>query len=99
MGARVQRDNNKFERYNSYFTHLVNNSESFTGDIYARCTLCCLDINIGHGGKYDVANHVKTKHHQFMLKASSSKPLMSFFKPRGSSSAINAVRHFGLHLL
>ena len=39
-----------------------------------------MDFGISHGGKFDVTYHVKSKHHQDMMKACSSKPLMFFIK-------------------
>ena len=58
------------------------------GDTYARCTLCCSDFNIAHGGRNDVTTHVKGKHHKDAAKASSSsRSIISMFKPKASTGA------------
>lgn len=64
---------------------------SSKGAGYARCTLCCSDFTINHGGRNDVTTHVKGKHHKEMATASSSsRSITSMFNPKVSESAIKA---------
>ena len=52
------------------------------GPAFALCESCGVDINVGHGGLYDVRKHFATSKHQQMLKATSSTmSLKSFFRP------------------
>ena len=57
--------------------------------MYARCTLCCSDFNISHGGRNDVNTRVQGKHHREMAQASSSSRTITFmFKVPSNSSSI-----------
>uniref|UniRef100_A0A1X7VIF7 DUF4371 domain-containing protein n=1 Tax=Amphimedon queenslandica TaxID=400682 RepID=A0A1X7VIF7_AMPQE len=61
------------------------------GNTYARCTLCCSNFSISHGGRNDVTTHVHGKHNMEMAKAaSSSRCISSMFKPNKAAAAIKA---------
>ena len=50
-----------------------NSCTSFcSGDGYVRCIICNTDLNISHGGRHDLMKHLRGKHHQEMVKASTS---------------------------
>ncbi len=61
------------------------------GESYARCTFCCSDFSVAHGGKTDVVTHISTKRHKEARKAiAASKSVLSFFRRDISSSTIKA---------
>ena len=43
------------------------------------CTLCANDSSVSHGGRNDIAKHVKGKHHQKMAQVSSSSMNITSF--------------------
>ncbi len=58
---------------------------------YARCTFCCSDFSVAHGGKNDVVTHISTKRHKESGKAiAATESVSSFFRRDISSSTINA---------
>ena len=60
-------------------------------DTYARCTQCCSDFTVSHDGLSDVTTHVLGKQHKEMAKASSSsRSIVSMFKPKVSEGAITS---------
>ena len=66
-----------------------------TGDTYARCNICGIDI--AHGGRNDVTKHVSVKHHIEMTRASSSsKSVSSFFLPKVTQSVMEAETRWAL---
>ena len=61
------------------------------GNTFARCTLCSIDFGVYHGGRSDIAQHVRSKRHIESDKAAStSRSLASVFQPQTSEKVIEA---------
>ncbi len=61
------------------------------GESYARCTFCCSDFSVAHGGKTDVVTHISTKRHKEAGKAiAATKSVSSFFRRDINSTTTNA---------
>ena len=64
---------------------------AFIGNTFARCTLCCSDFNISHGGRNDVTTHINEKKHKALAAdASTTQSVASFFRPEVAKSVIEA---------
>ena len=62
-----------------------------SGNTYARCTLCCIDFGVSHGGRNDVTHHVRSKRHVEMASASTStSSIVSHFRPQVNDMVIEA---------
>ena len=60
-----------------------------SGNTYARCTLCCTDFGIHHGGRNDVINHVSSKRHAEMASAcATASSITSHFKSQVNDMVI-----------
>ena len=52
----------------------------------ARCTLCCSDFSIGHGGANDVQTHIQSKKHKsFVDSSAGTSSIAKFFQPKDYS--------------
>lgn len=59
--------------------------KSRKGEKFAFCTVCGCDINIAHGGKNDLSNHVKCgKHISYVKSKEDSKKINTFFAKSGN---------------
>ena len=64
---------------------------AFIGNTFARCTLCCSDFNISHGGRNDVTTHINGKKHKALAAdASATQSVAAFFRPEVSKGVIEA---------
>lgn len=69
---------------------LVEVPRYYTGDTYARCTICASDFSISHGGRHDVTTHVRGKHHKEMASASTSMRSVATYFRAPTQSVIEA---------
>ena len=51
----------------------------YTGDTFARCTLCLSDFSVSHGGRNDVTTHVNGKRHKEATSAASTSSAVTSF--------------------
>ena len=55
---------------------------------YVRCTLCCSDFSIGHGGAYDIQAHIKSIKRRSAAEAIESNRgcnIVNFFPPKDNA--------------
>lgn len=70
------------EDYAKEFPFII---KSERGNKFAFCSICRCDLNISHGGKNDISNHVKSgKHTTYAKNIESSRKINSFFVSAGS---------------
>ena len=55
------------------------------------CQLCCVDINVSHGGILDVKKHIETLKHKNIAKQTEIKKLPAFFATSSDLGTINGV--------
>ena len=58
--------------------------ESTKGKHYASCTWCKCDFAVEHGGRNDVAQHIKTKKHAISAKAIEGSAKVTDMFPAGN---------------
>ncbi|XP_063966229.1 uncharacterized protein LOC135156785 [Lytechinus pictus] len=64
------------------------------GEHFTYCTLCSVDVNVGHGGISDIQRHIDSKKHRTNAEATKGKPLTSYFTTTSDVSVINAEVSF-----
>ena len=73
---------------------------AFIGNTFARCTLCCSDFNISHGGRNDVTTHINGKKHKSLAAdASATQSVAAFFRPEVSKGVIEAETRWSMFVV
>lgn len=69
----------------------------FIGPIFARCSVCNIDISVSHGGRNDITKHIGVKNHRDLASAaSSSRSLSAIFERPTSLRVIEAETRWAL---
>ena len=64
---------------------------SILGQHHAHCRLCGNDFSIGHGGKYDVEKHMKTRKHIALACLTNSNTKVTSYLQQSSSADLNTI--------
>ena len=64
---------------------------SILGQHHAHCRLCGNDFRIGHGGKFDVEKHIKTRKHIELARITNSNTKVTSYLQQSSSADMNTI--------